>query len=157
MTGLLGNLLLATCWVFLTGNFESANYFFGLIIGYLVIAFLHRQVPSLEGYPYRFPRFIAFLAYFFWTLLLSNLKVAMDILTPPFHMKPGVLGFKTSTKTDLELTLLANLISMTPGSLVLDLSEDKTTLFVHTMFLDDEKLAQRDLQDLEQRLLQVIR
>ena len=72
-------------------------------------------------------------------------------------MKPGVVRFTVSNLNDLEITTLANLISLTPGTLVLDVSEDKSTLFVHAMFLDDENQVQDDLRQLEQRLLQVIR
>ncbi len=157
MTGLFWNLLLATCWVFLTGSFEVLNYLFGFVIGYLVIALVHNLVPALQDYPQRLPRFIAFLVYFFRQLVLSNIKVASDIVTPPWHMKPGVVSFKLLAETDLEITLVSNFISLTPGTLVLDVSEDKTTLFVHAMFLHDEDQVQADLRQLEQRLLQVMR
>ena len=157
MIGLFWNVLLAACWVFLTGSFEVLNYLFGFFIGYLVIALIHNLAPSLQGYPQRLPRFFAFLGYFIRELVQANIKVAIDIVTPPWHMKPGVIRFTVSDLNDLEITVLANLISLTPGTLVLDVSEDKSTLFVHSMFLDDENQVQDDLQHLEQRLLQVIR
>ena len=157
MTGFFWNLLLAGCWVFLTGSFEALNYLFGFFIGYLVIALIHNLVPSLHGYPQRLPRFFAFLGYFIRELVTANVKVAIDIVTPPWHMKPGVIRFTVSNLNDLEITTLSNLISLTPGTLVLDVSEDKSTLFVHSMFLDDERQVQEDLRQLEQRLLQVIR
>ena len=157
MTGLFWNLLLATCWVFLTGSFEALNYFFGFFVGYIVIALIHTLVPALEDYPRRLPRFFVFIAFFIWELVLSNIKVAIDVVTPPWHMKPGVLRYKLAAKTDLEITLVANFISLTPGTLVLDVSEDKTALFVHAMFLHDEEQVMADLQELEQRLLDVIR
>ena len=157
MSGLFWNLLLATCWVFLTGSFEVLNYLFGFFIGYCVIALIQNMAPSLQGYPQRLPRFFAFLGYFIRELVQANIKVAIDILTRPWHMKPGVVSFKISQLNDLEITALANLISLTPGTLVLDVSEDKSTLFVHAMFLHDEDQVQHDLRQLEQRLLQVIR
>jgi len=157
MTGLFWNLLLATCWVFLTGSFEVLNYAFGFVIGYLVIALIHSRIPALRGYPQRLPRFIAFLGFFIWELVLSNIKVAIDIVTPLWHMKPGVLRFPLSTRNDLEITLVANFISLTPGTLVLDVSEDKKSLFVHAMFMDEEQQTLADLRELEQRLLKVIR
>ena len=157
MTGLFWNLLLATCWVFLTGSFEMLNYLFGFFIGYWVIALIHNLIPSLHGYPQKLPRFFAFLGYFIRELVQANIKVAIDIVTPPWYMRPGVIRFKVSNLNDLEITTLANLISLTPGTLVLDVSEDKSTLFVHAMFLDDEQQVQDDLRHLEQRLLQVIR
>ena len=157
MIGLFWNVMLAVCWIFLTGNFEVLNYLFGFFIGYLVVALIHNLVPSLQGYPQRLPRFFAFLGYFIRELVKANIKVAIDIVTPPWHMKPGVISFTVSDLNDLEITVLANLISLTPGTLVLDVSEDKSTLFVHSMFLDDESQVEDDLRQLEQRLLQLIR
>ncbi|MDX1695400.1 MAG: Na+/H+ antiporter subunit E [Ketobacteraceae bacterium] len=157
MNGLFWNLLLATCWVFLTGSFEVLNYFFGFFVGYVVIALIHQRVPGFGDYPQRIPRFLAFMGFFIWGLILSNIKVASDIITPPWHMKPGVLRYKLSARNDLEITLLANFISLTPGTLALDVSEDKTELFVHAMFLHDERQVLADLRALEERLLKVMR
>ena len=157
MSGFFWNLLLAGCWIFLTGSLDVLNYLFGFFVGYLVIALIHNLVPALQGYPQRLPRFFAFLGYFIRELVQANIKVAIDIVTPPWHMKPGVVRFEVSNLNDLEIATLSNLISLTPGTLVLDVSEDKSTLFVHAMFLDDEEQVQNDLQQLEQRLLQVIR
>ena len=157
MTGLFWNLLLATSWVFLTGSFEVLNYFFGFVVGYLVIALIHTRVPSLVDYPRRLPRFIAFIGFFFKELVMSNIKVAIDIVTPPWHMKPGVIGMKLDAKTDLEITLVANVISLTPGTLCLDVSDDKSTLYVHAMFLHDEQEVLESLKQLEERLLGVMR
>ena len=157
MTGLFWNLLLATCWVFFTGSFAPLNYLFGFFIGYLVITLIRHLSPSLKSYPSKIPRFFSFVGYFIRELILSNIEVAIDIVTPLWRMKPGVIRFKTSGLNDLEITALANLISLTPGTLVLDVSEDKSTLFVHAMFLHDEQGVQHNLRQLEQRLLQVIR
>lgn len=157
MNGLFLNIILATSWVFLTGSFDVSNYLFGFAIGYLVIALVHRLSPTLEGYPRKIPLFITFLCYFARELVVSNVRVAFDIVTGPWQMKPGVIGFKTSGLNDFELTALSNLISLTPGTLVLDISEDKTTLFVHAMFTQDEDELQQDLRKLERRLLEVIR
>ena len=157
MIGFLWNLLLATCWMFLTGSFEIINYAFGFFVGYLTIALIHRHVPSLESYPQKLPRLLTFFAYFFRELAVSNIKVAIDIVTPPWHMQPGVIRFETNARGDLEITILANLISLTPGTLVLDISEDKSALFVHAMFLHDEAEVEKDLRQLEERLLKLVR
>jgi multicomponent Na+:H+ antiporter subunit E len=157
MIGFFWNGLLATCWVFLTGSFEALNYAFGFVVGYLVIALIHRHVPSLKGYPLKLPRVIGLLFFLARELVVSNIKVALDIVTPPLYMKPGVIGYKLSAETDLEITFIANMISLTPGTLCLDVSEDRTTMFVHAMFLNDEEEVRRDLEKLEHRLLLVMR
>ena len=157
MTGLFWNILLAIFWVLLTASFEFINYLFGFFIGYLVISAIHRRIPSLSGYPQRLPKFIAFVGFFLKSLILSNIKIAVDIVTPIWYMKPGVLRFELLSKTDIEIMLVSNFISLTPGTLVLDVSEDKKTLFVHAMFLDDEEKIIADIKEIERRLLEVIR
>ena len=114
MIGLFWNVMLAVCWIFLTGNFEVLNYLFGFFIGYLVVALIHNLVPSLQGYPQRLPRFFAFLGYFIRELVKANIKVAIDIVTPPWHMKPGVISFTVSDLNDLEITVLANQAALEP-------------------------------------------
>jgi len=61
-------------------------------------------------------------------------------------------------KTDLEITVFANMITLTPGTLSLDLSEDRCLLYIHVMFLDDIDQTRRQIKDgLERRLLEVMR
>lgn len=61
-------------------------------------------------------------------------------------------------ETDLEITLFANLVTLTPGTLSLDVSKDRKTLFVHVMYLEDEEQFRRELKDgLEKRLIGVMR
>ena len=73
-------------------------------------------------------------------------------------MKPGIIAIPLEAKTDFEITLLANLITMTPGTLSLDLSEDRRTLYVHAMYIHDpEKIRASIKNDLERRVLEVFR
>ena len=157
MTGLFWNILLASCWVFLTGSFEALNYLFGFALGYIVIALIQDHVSSLRGYPMRLPRLLAFSCYFIGKLVQSNIEVALDIITPIWRMRPGVVKFQTSVNNDVEMTLLTNLISLTPGTLVLDISEDRSTLFVHAMFAENKQQVLADLRQLEKRFLSALR
>src|SRR5690606_35550704 len=99
------------------------------------------------------PLMFAFLAYFFWELLLANFRVAYDVVTPTHFMRPGILAIPLDAETDLEITLLANMISLTPGTLSLDVSSDRRVLFVHTMYLEEVDA----FKDCERRLLRVLR
>jgi len=157
MIGLFWNLILATAWVFLTGSFEFLNYVFGFTVGYLVLTIIHQQVPILTGYPQRIPKAILFGGFFIRELFQANIKVAVDIVTPPWHMKPGVIGLSLEASTDLEIAMVANFISLTPGTLSLEVSEDRTLLFVHAMFMHDEDQVRRDLKNMERRVLEILR
>lgn len=155
--GFFWNLLLAAVWVLMTGNFEFLNYVFGFFIAYVVILLMSRSISTVTDYPRRLPRTIYFLLYFIEELVKSNIKVAVDIITPTFMGKPGVIGLELDAKTNLEITLVANIISLTPGTLSLDVSADKKILFVHAMYLIDEEKVRDELKNLEQRLLKVMR
>jgi len=153
---LLTNIVLAIVWIFLTGHFTYINILIGFIIGYIVIAITRPQEGSRK-YIKRFPLVISFLFFFIWELLKANIKVAYDVVTPKNYMKPGVVSFGLEANTDLEITLLMNLISLTPGTLSLDVSFDKKTLYIHAMYLDDIKEFRSEMRKFECRLLEVLR
>ena len=83
--------------------------------------------------------------------------MAFDILTPPWHMQQGVIALPLSARTEMEITLVANLISLTPGTLSLDVSDDRKVLYIHAMFLDDEEELRRNLKEMEHRALELFR
>ncbi|PSF06086.1 Na+/H+ antiporter subunit E [Marinobacter fuscus] len=155
MIGLFWNLLLALAWVTLTGSVTAMNLLAGLAFGYLALMVLQRHVPALHGYSRKIPRFAAFLVYFLKELIKSNLKVAYDIATPVWHMKPGVIAFPLVARTDMEILFVSSVISLTPGTLSLDISDDRKTLFIHAMFLQDEEQLRAELRELERRILKV--
>lgn len=157
MIGFFLNILLALCWVALTGNFGGLNFIFGFALGYFALALLQNQLPSLNGYAQRLPLLMRFAGYFIRELIKANYKVGFDILTPPWHMQPGVIAFPLKATTDFEITMVANFISLTPGTLTLDISDDRRVLFIHAMFLQDEKTLLAELHEIEQRLLEILR
>lgn len=157
MTGAIWNLSLALAWVILSGDFSGLNLVVGLVFGYITLVLIEPQVEALAGYPARVPRFFRFLGFFIKELLLANFKVAFDILTPPWHMKPGVIAMPLDARTEIEITLVANLISLTPGTLSLDVSDDRKVLYIHAMFLEDEEELRRNLKEMEYRALELFR
>lgn len=157
MIGLVCNLLLTIVWIALSGDFSMGSMLTGLVFGYLVIALVQNQFPVFHGYGKRVPRLISFIFYFLKELLVANNRVAFDVVTPPWHMKPGVIAVELEAKTDLEIAFVANLISLTPGTLSLDISDDRGVLYIHAMFLDDEKALREELRELESRALAVLR
>ncbi len=157
MIGFFWNISLAIAWVTLSGNFSGLNLLLGFALGYAALAILERELPVLRGYSRRIPRFFMFLLFFIKELLKANLKVAFDVLTPPWHMQPGVVAFPLKAETDLEITMVANFISLTPGTLSLDVSTDRRVLFIHAMFLQDEQALLAELHEAERRILEIMR
>ena len=100
---------------------------------------------------------ILFLMFYLKELILSNFRVLHDVLTPHHHMKPGFVAIPLDAKTDLEILVLLNLISMTPGTLSVDVTPDKETLFIHVMYLDEITEFRRMIKDeIESRVLEVL-
>ena len=157
MTGAIWNLLLAIAWVVLSGDFSGLNLVVGLVFGYVTLVLIEPQVSALKGYPARIPRILRFLGFFIKELVQANLRVGFDILTPPWHMQPGVIAMPLEARTELEITMVANLISLTPGTLSLDVSDDRRVLYIHAMFLDDEEELRRNLKEMESRALELFR
>lgn len=157
MTGAIWNLLLGLAWVLLSGDFTGLNLLVGLVFGYITLVLIEPHLEALKGYPARVPRFIGFVLFFIKELIQANLRVAFDILTPPWHMQPGVIAFPLSARTEMEITMVANLISLTPGTLSLDVSDDRKVLYIHAMFLDDEEELRRNLKEMEHRALELFR
>ncbi|KPQ21627.1 MULTISPECIES: Na+/H+ antiporter subunit E [unclassified Halomonas] len=155
MIGAAWNLLLGFAWVVLTGDFSGGNLLAGLLFGYLVLALIQPQVPALAGHAQRLPRLILFIGFFLKELVLANFKVAFDIITPPWYMKPGVIAMPLKASSEFEIAFVANLISLTPGTLSLDVSDDRRVLYIHAMFLDDEDELRRGLAELERRALEL--
>jgi multicomponent Na+:H+ antiporter subunit E len=151
------NILLGVAWIGLTGEFTPANFVVGFILGYLVLWFVERGRKS-GGYFRKVPRVIRFIPFFAWELLKSNLRVTYEVMTPRQNMKPGIVAIPLDAKTDLEITILANLITLTPGTLSLDISDDRSVLYIHAMFIDDvDDFKNKLKQELEKRLLEVLR
>jgi multicomponent Na+:H+ antiporter subunit E len=157
MTSFLRNILLAILWVALTGHLSAANLALGFGLGALVELFLHHERGS-PGYLIKLTRVLRLALYFLWELLLSNLRVALDVATPRYAMRPGIVAVPLDARTDAEITLLSNLISLTPGTLSLHVSESRTTLYVHSMYIRDAETTRRQIKrGLERRVLEVFR
>ncbi len=151
------NILLTIIWVALTGDKEVSNFIFGFLLTYSIL-YLISGKKTRKGYFLRVPNIIIFIGYFIIELIKANLQVAYDVITPKNYMKPGIVGVPLDAKTDLEITLLANIITLTPGTLSLDVSTDKKTLYVHSMYIDDPEDFIIDIKmGFERRLLRILR
>jgi multicomponent Na+:H+ antiporter subunit E len=151
------NLLMAFIWVTLTGVFTSGQFLVGFILGFFIL-WLGTRGGERSSYFKKARQVAGFSLFFLWELVKSNLRLAHDVVTPRFRMKPGVVAVPLDVETDEEITLLANLISLTPGSLSLDVSDDRKVLYVHAMFVEDPKAFRREIKEgLERRVMEVLR
>jgi multicomponent Na+:H+ antiporter subunit E len=157
MTMLAANLMLALVWIAMSGEFSAANFTLGFVFGYFALL-VSRRSTGPTTYFGRTWRLIAFIGFYLRELALANLRVAYDVVTPTHHMHPGIVAVPLEARTDAEITLLANLLTMTPGTLSLDVSDDRTTLYVHGMFVGDHDEFRREIKDgFERRVLELLR
>lgn len=152
MNAFIANILLALAWMFLSGEFSPAQLLFGFVLGYLIL--------TIAGGPFRAAGYLRkvwiilyFVLYFAWELLLANLRVAYYVLIPGHRMRPAIIAVPVDLQTDIEITLLANLITLTPGTLTLDVSYNRRVIYVHTMYVDDVEAFRRAIKEgFEQRV-----
>ena len=151
------NLFLAMGFTVVMGQASLIGFIGGFIIGYLAL-WVTRPLYGPSGYFDRVIKILMLIFSFLWQLVVSNFRVLWDVITPHQFSSPGVIAVPLDAKTDFEIMLLANMISLTPGSLTLDVAADRSMIYVHVMFLDDIDTARRDIKEkIERRLLEAIR
>lgn len=151
------NLLLSFIWVALTGSMYYTNFLFGFLIGFFILWIMNRH-ESDQRYFNKVPKTIGFVLYFLHEMIMANIQVAYDVITPKYFFKPGIVNYPMEAKSDIEINLLSTIIAMTPGTLILDISEDKKSLFIHVMYLKDkDTFISRIKNGSERRLLEILR
>jgi multicomponent Na+:H+ antiporter subunit E len=105
----------------------------------------------------RTSRIVGFVLYFGWEFLLANLAVLREILTPRASTAPAVIEVRLRASSRVEMVSFANLITLTPGTLALEIVADPPILYVHGMFVHDPELFLADLRRLEDRMLAALR
>jgi len=145
------NLFLTVVYVLLTANTSTPNVIIGFAIGFFVISLygLTREGPT---YPGKVWRLIRFGVYFLKILVQANMKIAWECITPGMSQTPRILRHDVSDLTDTQMTVLANSITLTPGTLVVDVSDDHKWLYVHCMYAQERSSAIAELRDLHERL-----
>lgn len=156
---LLGNLALAIAWAALQADFSLANLLVGHTIGYLILLGLTRGGVFPESrYIGKVSLAVSLGLYFLWELIHANFRLAADVVTPRFGMSPGIIAVPLDAKRDQEILLLAALINLTPGSVALDVADDRSVMYVHVMYMTDPDTARAEIKHgFERRVLELLR
>jgi multicomponent Na+:H+ antiporter subunit E len=151
------NIVFALIWASVTGSFTALNIGFGFVLSALAL-FLLREDIRTTGYFARGRRIFSLFMLFMKELALSAWKVAVMVVAPRLDLKPGIFAFPLTVDRDFEITLLANLITLTPGTLSVDVSEDRKVLYVHAIDCSDPEGAIRDIADgFEKKIMEAFR
>jgi len=151
------NLLLALAWGAVTGSFNLLNLLFGFVIAAIVL-WIIREQHDTSAYIRRVRRVTSLILVFLKELTLSALRVATIVLSPKPIYQPAFIAFPLTTDRDAEIAILANMITLTPGTLSVDVSDDKSTLFIHCLDVPNIELLKADIaQGFERKIMEAMR
>lgn len=149
------NFILAFVWMFLSSNFTAAGFIVGFILGVIIILIMRRFFTS-RLYLARVWAIIKLSLLFLKELILANIQVLKVVLKPQLTMQPAFFAYPTVLTQDWEITLLSNLITLTPGTVVVHVSDDAKTLYVHAIDISDVDEAVAAIRDsFEKAILEV--
>ncbi|MGP4665651.1 Na+/H+ antiporter subunit E [Agrobacterium pusense] len=140
-------LLFVAVWLAVTGSLTLANIIFALIVSTLALWLIRHQLPGGRNHWLRLGRVLSLVLLFFKELALSAWKVAVMVIRPKLDVQPGIFAYPLTVTTDFEITLLANLITLTPGTLSVDVSPDRKMLYVHAIDCSDIETAKNDIKN----------
>jgi multicomponent Na+:H+ antiporter subunit E len=150
-------ILLGLIWTAITGSLTITNLLFGGALGLLALTVLRARM----GGPVLFTkawRITVLAVSFIRDLVMSAVRVAILVCRPNMkaHLNPGIIAFPLTVQTDTEITLLANLITLTPGTLSVDVSKDRKFLYVHAIAVTDKAALVKEIADgFEAKIIEV--
>jgi multicomponent Na+:H+ antiporter subunit E len=144
---LLGSILLALAWAALQGEITLANLLVGYVLGYVILALLARGGVLPASLASKAGHAIQLAGFFVRELILANVRVALDVVRPRTAISPAVISIPLDVTSDSEILLLSMLINITPGSVTIDLSDDRRTLYVHVMHMKTAEESRREIKD----------
>ena len=141
------NLILAISWSALAGSFTLSTLAVGFVLGFGTLWLLQPLLGGPSAYFLRAYYWARLVVMFHYELVVSSIAVVWDVITPTQLSRTGIVEVPLDIKSDTGILLVTNLISLTPGTLSLDVSEDRKTLFVHAMFADDHEAVRSQLKN----------
>ncbi|MEO1469845.1 MAG: Na+/H+ antiporter subunit E [Pseudomonadota bacterium] len=140
------NLLLAGAWGALAADWSITSLMIGFVLGFAALWVVRGLFPD-DGYFLRVPRLVRLATIFLRELVMSSLRVARDVLAIRQTARPGIVAVPLRARSETELLTVSSLVTLTPGTLSLDLADDCGTLYVHAMFVDDADALRAEIRD----------
>jgi multicomponent Na+:H+ antiporter subunit E len=160
------NVLLALAWMVMNNSYGVADLLVGLLFSFLVLRLSWRGFSDEPFSLRRFfsvrskrphvqtTRWLRFIAFGFVEIVKSNIAVATTVLAPKLTLRPGIVAIPLDLKSDEGITTLANLITLTPGTVSLDVSSDRKTLYIHALDVADAEALRRETKAVFERRVQ---
>lgn len=153
------NVLLAVVWVLLLGASDLYTFAAGFLIGYVLIGLFSRNDArggAHGGYATKGRGLLSFAGYFAYILVKANWQVAREVLRADPQRRAMIIRYDVADLDDVQTTTLANAITLTPGTLVIDISPDGHWLYIHCLFAPDRAAATAELDDLRDRMMREV-
>lgn len=151
------NVLVALVWAALNASFKPSTLFGGFLAGYLILYLLAATGVVNGGRYFTMGRLImGTLLWFVKEVIKSNVYLAVELFRNYKNMKPGIIAYPLTVRTEAEISLLATMITLTPGTMSVDVSTDRSVLYIHSMFLGNyaEGEFEKEIRDsFERRVL----
>lgn len=151
--------VLAAIWVGLVGDVSLAAFVKGLILGFIIIQLFGRRTLKVLKLNIRhFLPLVQLIFIFMYELLVANLTVLRHVFSPKLNIKPGIIKVPIEVEGPFWITTLANMITLTPGTLTVDISPDNKFFYVHCLNIDNEDTIVSDIKGtFEKKILEVYR
>lgn len=149
------NIALTLLWMMLNRDTSFLNGVLGFGLGAVVVE-LGLRASGKGTYVLQLRDLVRFVCYFLYILVKANLDVAWEIITPGMNMKPRMIRYDVTGLSEMQVTTLANAITLTPGTLSADVNDDGDTLYIHAMYAENKKDATKDLDELRDKLLKLV-
>ncbi len=155
-------LAMALTWMFLKGSLALFSFLEGLFFAALAV-FITRTIikpETPETFPKvlrRLPSYVLYLGFFIKSVIQGNLDVVYRVVHPRLPVYPGILTVDIEGMSELEVAMMANTITLTPGTLTMDVDMEKGLMFVHTINARDLEGVRRDLKEVGRHVGRVLR
>lgn len=150
------DVFLALIWCMLNDNFSPMTFAVGFLLGWLSLT-LFRTLSQYAAFRLNPWEAVKLLGVFFYEMIKANFQIAFIILSPRLKICPGIIEYPLDLKNEDLIVTLANMISLTPGTLTVDISADRRHIYVHAMVMDTpEKLKMKIKNTFERRLQKMV-
>ncbi|SOC42434.1 Na+/H+ antiporter subunit E [Ureibacillus acetophenoni] len=153
------NLFIALLWLLLSDEDipQLTTFFTGFVVGIGILYIMHRFFGT-KFYLRRVTKIILLILIFIREILSSSYVIMKQILTPKLKITPGIIKYDTKLRGDWELTTLALLLTLTPGSVVMEVSDDGEAIYIHAMDLEDSRESLiKQIDKFERAIMEVTR
>lgn len=148
MTHLGPTVWLTVLWMVLWRSTTPGTIVSGVVLALVLAWVVRRSDDHLERHRVRPLALLRYFAHMLVALVQSNLQLAWEVLTPTDYTKPGVLEVRLPPASELVLTVVANSITLTPGTMTLGLRPETSTIVVHVLHLRDVDEARSEIEEL---------